>query len=453
MIGRCRYEFAGVNREVPQKDLRFLLLIFLLIFSVLQFQLKNLIGIKNMKKIWRFSASLIAMLKACPYRCYLKYVLGIIPVEDTDAQRTGINWHRILEIMGMKPETVCPECANKGKKNPECPLCEGTDILPKDMMDAVVRQLNQAYEHIPLSKTREEWLAERAILLYSIAGYNWYHASDPFEVVAEEVRFRIPVRNPKTGRALPNVVLDGMIDKIVKSPNGLYYIDEHKSTGSSLDPDSTYWKHLTLDTQTRLYPYAAQKLQLAGDLEQYGIMSTDPLISGVRYDAWHKPQIRPKKLTQANSKKFVADGEYMGDKFEVKQYPEGDVIVGDGPTETFFGAKEGTFAIRETPDMYGARLLKDIGERPEFYFCRKEITRTADDLKKFEQEIFNIYHTVKFMERNDTWWQNEQQCEATFRCQNLNICYNGVVPNRKNIPEGFKLTKWAEKEERERGKK
>jgi hypothetical protein len=31
------------------------------------------------------------------------------------------------------------------------------------------------------------------------------------------------------------------------------------------------------------------------------------------------------------------------------------------------------FAIRETIAMYGARLLNDIYERPEFYYVRREI--------------------------------------------------------------------------------
>ncbi|HDY89737.1 MAG TPA: PD-(D/E)XK nuclease family protein [bacterium] len=419
------------------------------------------------KKTWKLSASFIASFKACPYRCYLKYVLGLVPIEDTDALRMGTNWHRLLEIMGMRPETVCPECSKKQKitsaeilllnttpielASSNCPLCEGTDILPADMMDAVVRQLNQAYETVPLSKTKEEWLAERAILLYSIAGYNWQYIDDLFEVVAEEIQFSIPVRNPKTGRALPNVVLNGKIDKIVKSPNGIYYIDEHKSTSKALDSDSLYWKHLTLDTQTLLYPYAAQQLQLAGDLEDYGIKSSDPLISGVRYDAWHKPQIKPKKLTQAESKKFVEDGEYMGDKFEVAgvgdRHPNGGgILINNERAEIEPGAKEGTFAIRETPDMFGARLLKDIGERPEFYFCRKEIARTESDLKKFEQQIYNIYHTIKFIERNNAWWENESQCEATFRCPYLNVCYNGIDVSNGQVPEGLKLTKWKEKE-------
>jgi len=404
-----------------------------------------------MKKTWRLSASFIADFKACPYRCYAKYVMGIIPIEDTDALRQGTNWHRIREIMGMQPGTVCPECANKGKKNSLCPLCEGTDILPTEMMDAVIRQLNQAYETVPMSKTKEEWLTERTILLYSCAGYNWHYADDEFEVVAEEVRFSIPIRNPVTGRALPNVTMDGMIDKLVRSPNGLYYVDEHKSTSKALDSDSTYWKHLTLDTQTRLYPYAAQVLQLAGDLEQYGIKATDPLICGVRYDAWHKPQIKPKKLTQADSKKFVETGEYMGNKFEFLAEEVDGVWPGKGtvngePAEIEPGAKEGTFTIRETPDMYGARLLADISERPEFYFARKEITRTEADLKKFEQEVYNMYHTIKFMAKNDAWWKNEQQCEATFRCQNIDICYNNVDLSDGHVPDGFKLIDWKQKE-------
>lgn len=403
-----------------------------------------------MKKQWKLSASFIASFKACSYRCYLKYVLGIVPIEDTDALRMGTNWHRILEIMGMKPGTVCYECANKGKNDPQCPLCEGTDILPAEMMDAVVRQLNQSYDTVPLSKTRDEWLAERAILLYSIAGYNWHYIDDPFEVVAEEIQFSLPVRNPGTGRALPNVTLDGKIDKIVRSPNGIYYIDEHKSTTKALDSDSFYWKHLRLDTQTRLYPYAAQVLQLAGELEQYGIKASDPLISNVRYDAWRKPQTRPKKLTQAESKKFLKSGEYLGDKFEIGGQKNVDnhiyVMVNDYPAEQFPGAKEGTVAIKETPEMYGTRLLVDIGTRPEVYFYRKPITRTADDIKKFQQEIVNIYHTIKFMERNDTWWQNEQQCEATFRCPYLNLCYNNIKVSGNSAPEGFKFTKWREKE-------
>ena len=384
------------------------------------------------------STSFISSFKACPMRCKLKYVLGLVPIEDTDALRTGTNWHRLLEIMGMKPGTVCPECS-KAKNNPECPLCEGTDILAAEMMDAVVRQLNKSYETVPMSKTKQEWLTERAILLYSIAGYNWRYVDDDFEVVAEELEFSLPLRNPESGRALPNVVLKGKIDKIVRSPQGIYYVDEHKSTGSSVDSDSTYWSKLNLDTQTRLYVYAARQLQLTGALEVHGIKPDDPLISGVRYDVWHKPGIRPKKLTQADSKKFVETGEYMGDKFEVKRTMDNEFWEVNGEiAETEPGKKEGIFTIKETPDMFGARLLIDIGERPEFYFARREISRTDADMAKFEREIYSIYKSVRFIDKIDGWWPDESQCEATFRCPYTSLCYNNVDLSDGRTPDGFK---------------
>ncbi len=406
------------------------------------------------KKTWKMSASLISCFKACAFRCYAKYVLGIIPDTDTDALRTGTNYHRCLEILGMKPDTICPECAQKGKKNPECPLCNGTDIMCKDMMDAVVTHLNQTYKHVPVYKTREEWLTERAILLYSIAGYNWRYVADNYEVIAEEIKFSLPLRNPTTGRALPNVTIDGKIDKIVRSPEGLYYIEEHKSTGSELKPDSTYWNNLSLDTQATLYPYAARILQLNGDLEEYGILSGDPLISGVLYDVWHKPGIRPKKLTQADSKKFVETGEYMGDDYEVETHSGMEretagcgscVTVNGEPAEIEPGKKEGTFAIGETPDMFGARLLVDIGERPDFYFARKELARTEADFKRLERQLYGIYKSLRFITSIDGFWQDETQCEATFKCPYIPFCYNNVEPDLANLPTGFKLTKWAEK--------
>lgn len=395
------------------------------------------------KKNWQLSASLFGAFKACATRCNLKYVYGLVPVEDTDSQRTGTNWHRILEIAKMKPGSVCPDCSKK-QKNPDCPLCQGTDFLPEDIMDAVIRHLNQAYAEVPLLKTRDEWLTERAILLYSLCGYRWHYSEDNYEVVAEELKFRLPLRNPATGRALPNVVVQGKIDKIVRGLNGICCIDEHKSTSKSLDPDSTYWNHLNLDTQTRLYPWAARQMQLNGDLEPYGIKPTDPLISMVRFDAWHKPQIRPKKLTQADSNKFVEDGLYLGDQFSIEiisgpmNLPSGGLKVNNEPAEVTPGKKEGTFAVRETPEMFGTRLLKEIAENPEKYFARRELSRTADDMKQLEYEMVNIYHTIKFMDRNGAWWKNEQQCEATFKCPYIPVCYNNVDVSNGIVPDGFK---------------
>ncbi|KKL83764.1 hypothetical protein LCGC14_1971470 [marine sediment metagenome] len=410
------------------------------------------------RKKWQLSATFFKEFKRCAMACKLKYVLGLVPAEESDVLRVGTNWHSTLEI--MKLVIPCPACSANGGDLTPCQACNATGI--QDPLVAVVDRLNECYKEVPTSKTREEWLTERAILLYSLCGYNWRYETDDYETIATEVEFNLPVLSPATGRALPNVTLKGKIDKIVRAPNGVPCIDEHKSTGKGVESDSLFWSHLTLDTQTKLYPYAAQRMQLAGDLEKYGIKASDPLIRTVRYDAWHKPGIKPKKLTQGDSKKFVETGEYMGKKFEVECIFEdiidkktGEVVarailngskIAGELMDITNGAKAGAYQIRETPDMYGQRLLTDIGERPDFYFARQEIIRTDDELKAFEREIYNMYHTIKFMSNNDTWWTNEAACEDKFRCSYIPICYNRLDVSNGTVPEGFKQLAFARKD-------
>ena len=388
----------------------------------------------------RISVSFIKTFKACAMRCYYKYIHNISPEGDTDSQRIGTHWHKCLEIVSMKTGSVCPDCADQGKKDPDCVLCQGTDLLPDNMMDAVIRYLNKSYEKMPAGKTADEWETERTIILYSLCGYVWYYQDkEKYTTVAREIPFSLPIRNPGSGRRLIGVQLDGKIDKLAAAPDCAVVIYEHKSTGSSIDEDSDFWKHLTLDTQGRVYPYSARELQLMGALEIYDIKPGDPLISSVVYDVWHKPGIRPAKLTQGETKEFVATGEYKGQKFEVSVSYDG-VFVNGVRAEVTPGAKEGTFAIRETASMFGARLLADIVERPTFYFARRTVGRTDEDIRNIQTEIVNIYHTVRFLEKNNCWWCDETQCEATFKCPYISICYNNVKLKSDEVPPGFRRT-------------
>ena len=198
-----------------------------------------------------------------------------------------------------------------------------------------------------------------------------------------------------------------------------------------------------MDTQVSMYLWAARLLQSQGSLEEYGILSTDPPINEIFYDVWHKPTIKPKKLTQGDSKKFVADGLYCGQKFEVVANCDQDqhTITVDGVTAICApGAKEGTFTIRETPGMYGARLMKDISEKPEFYFAQREIIRTDDDMDRFERELYKIGATIEFMTEKDCWFSNENSCHAKWKCDYTDICYNHVDLTDGVVPPGFKCT-------------
>jgi len=372
------------------------------------------------------SATSIATFKACPYRYYYRYVLGLVPIIETDATRMGSNWHRIQEIANMVPNSPCGECKN----SLTCSLCAGTGTLPADIMDAVIRHLNQAYAIMPVNKTVEEWETERTILLYSLIGYQWLYQDPGYTVEKLEQKFRVPLVSPMSGRKLAAELI-GKIDRTFSAGDNRF-IHEYKSTSKGIEPDSTYWNRLTLDTQTRLYTYAARVLGL-GQI-------------GVLYDVWHKPKSAPKMLTQADSKLFGETSEYCGEKFMLLMGTTPDAETGiqipcavnGHPCEIEPGKKPGTFAIRETPEMYGARLLQDITTRPEYYFARKEIAHNDADIKAFEWELFNIYQSIRLMGRNNTWFRNEASCEATYSCPYLNFCYNNIEIKPGDVPDSFR---------------
>lgn len=409
------------------------------------------------RKDWRLSASSISSLKFCPFQYFLKYVKRIRRVEEPDHFRMGTNWHTVMEVMSLKPGTVCACTTDPdydSTKDSNCPICVGTGKVPEDIMTVVVRVIDDAYSRIPGSKDPTEWAVERAKLLYAAAGYRWYYANEPLNTVLREYEFKTPIPS-KTGRAVSNLDVVGFVDKVVDlGPN--CGIIEHKTTSSKIDPDSKYWGHLSLDTQTTLYLYIMQMLQANGKLPEL----TKP-ISSLYYDVFHKPAISPKKLTQAASKKFMEDGMYCGQKFEIlvgcdtvedviaelndKKTPE-RIKVDGVEAEIEPGAKEGTYAIRETPEMYGQRFLADIAERPEYYFVRKEIPKTAAEIVRFHNEILGVLASMKSHYKLGSWYHCERQCEATYHCDYIDLCYNGIDPDGE-LPEGLVRKERKERKE------
>ena len=399
--------------------------------------------IMSERQFWKLSASSISAFKACPMRFYLGYVCNLAPVEESVSQRVGNRWHRSLEIL-RHPAGVCKVCAGKSVKNIECDFCHGTDIMLEDRMAAVVSYLNRAYISRPDTISEQDWLVERATILYAVSGYLWKYENSPYKVVATELKFSLPLTNPETGAKLPDVSVVGKIDEILtNTETSTSCIGEHKSTSKGVGGDSTYWDNLRLASQPSVYVVAARQLQADGMLKPYGISDTDPLISGCMFDVFHKPGISQKELSQADTRAFMESGEYCGQKFKAQWDDLGmtglmSVITVDNVPATMTpGKKEGTFSIRETPDMFGARLLADIAERPDFYFAQREIARTDRDLEQFYWQMYDLYQTARNMDKHDAWYTNESQCEATFRCPFTNICYAGTVVDKITIPTGY----------------
>lgn len=376
-------------------------------------------------KHWQLSATSLACFKTCPYQYYLKYIKHIHKDVEPDHFRYGTNWHRIMEVIGLPPGETCScEGFLSG-----CVICGETGKVPDDIMLAVMRVIDDAYSKIPGSMDQDKWMVERAKLMYLAAGYNWYYKDKPLVPILTEYKFDSPIPG-KTGRMLPNVNIVGVIDKITPV-HGIRCVVDHKTTSSSIDSGSKYWGSLNLDTQTNLYLYIVRLLQERGLLPDLG-----GEVSGVYYDVLHKPGISPKQLKISDGKKFVEDGMYFDQKFAVIQGTGLAVHVNGVEADVEPAKKEGEFKLRETPDMYGARLLADIAERPEYYFARHPIPKTDADLDRFYKELLCTFHTMRMMYNADSWYHCEKMCENTYHCDYIDICYNGIDPDG-DLPEGL----------------
>ncbi len=386
----------------------------------------------------RLSATAIQDWLECSRRFLYRYEYGLRPDEDRDSQRIGTTWHNCHEIIRMVPQSKCPTCMHRGEVHYDCYLCDGTGRLPQDMMEAVTRYVNHAYAEVPDNKSREEWEVERIGVLYSFSGYRWYFDNSRFENLASEVWFDNPVVNPITKREMQGVKVVGKTDHILRDKeSGLIYIGERKSTSTGID-NMDYWARLEMDVQVTLYMYELRIAQMTGKLRKYGISEDDPLIHGAWYDVWHKPSIKPKALSQKDTAEFLSCGVYCGEKFAVGE-DNGAVFVNDDSALTVPGKKG--FAIRETPEMFGARLLADICERPEFYFEQREIARDDRQLEEFEQDLCRIVRAIRTYRSGDLWVPNCRSCSSPFWCDFRSLCMNHVPVGPNDVPEGFKKGK------------
>jgi len=375
------------------------------------------------------SASSLGSFKACPQRFRLAYREGLRIAEDTEALRIGTNWHAIHEVY----RNVVRDWA-AGPQPPEFPDSNvaGTQ--------AVIEHLNARYAQAPMSRTPEEWDLERQTLLTCFIGYLWHYQDDTIEYLSQEIGFELPLISPLTGMPLPttDVLRVGRIDHLVRW-HGMLGPVERKSTTRNIDLSGDYWERSQKDTQVSMYALAIADLFAGGDMDP-GLLDGVGRMGNTLYDVWRRPQTKPKMLSQKDTTEFRETGSYCQQTFLVENLGEGTFAVNGVEATTEIG-KSGNPAMRETVEMYAARLLLDITETPDKYFRRKEIPRTARDLEQFQRELYAEYQAMKFSSKSGCWYGNEQQCRATFACQYIPICYGSgadAVCDGKTTPPGFK---------------
>ena len=161
----------------------------------------------------RLSPSAIQSMMMCSFKYLYGYIYGLEPDKEKDSYRIGTIWGRCHEILGMLPQGKCPDCFRAEEIREDCYLCEGTGVLPSDLMDAVIRYLNFVYSDVPDGKTAEQMEVERIQILYSVSGYKWIFpdVNQRYKTMGSEIWINLPIKYPKSNRQFPKARIVGKI--------------------------------------------------------------------------------------------------------------------------------------------------------------------------------------------------------------------------------------------------
>ena len=152
---------------------------------------------------------------------------------------------------------------------------------------------------------------------------------------------------------------------------------EHKTTSADITQGSTYWRKLTLDTQVSQY---------LGGVEG---------VEGMLYDVLRKPTLRPYKATPEESRKRTKAG------------------------ALYAGQREAD----ETPEEWRDRLLSDIAEKPDAYYQRGTIVRTAEERREAMRDTWLVAGSIRESMRLEAWPRNPGSCDAYGRtCDYWAVC-------------------------------
>lgn len=276
------------------------------------------------------------------------------------------------------------------------------------------RSIDQAvaqYDVTPAWADPFDWAVERETLRAMLAGYFWRYEIDASEIIATELSWELPLRRSRTFK------LAGKIDKIIRLPDQRLAVLEYKTTSEDISEESDYWPRLRCDAQISAYYYAARNLG-------YDVQT-------VIYDVARKPAIAPKQIPVLDANGFKVVRDNFGQRVYTKA---------GKPRESASSEEGWTLETeRETPEAFGQRLLDDIGQRPDFYYARREIPRLTSDLEEFESEAVMQSIQLRQSQNKNLWFRNV----SAMTCRNCPYsapCLQGVQCSRENVPSGFTIT-------------
>lgn len=324
--------------------------------------------------------------KTCRKRHYWEYEVGLRRAIDAKPLRMGTAFHA------------------------------GLDAIKHNLtMDDAYAAARACYGLQPPEYDTAEWEIEQETVAGLLSGYAWRWSESRIKILATEQSFRLPLLNPETGSPSTIFELAGKIDGICELEDGRLAVLEHKLLGDTIDAGSDYWRRLQLDHQVTLYVYAARQLGYAVDT--------------VLYDVTRKPTIKPTAVPLLD-----------GDGFKIVLDRDGQRVLNKNGKPRQTADTELGYVIQSRPmttTEWLDKLVGDIGERPEYYFCRQEIPRLDQDIAEFQSELWDIQKTIRDAQRLDRWYRtvNRNTCPM---CSCFALCTTKFDPSSiAELPEGF----------------
>jgi len=182
--------------------------------------------------------------KNCPKMDYWRNIRGLVPIVKKKSLNIGGAFHKGMETRSVEKAVT---------------YLRNQLLYPQDQQEADELEIAAATVEAMVSGALEKWPA--------------------FERGHRELKFEIPVMNPKTNSSSRSFRLGGKTDELVQLDDGTWWIVEYK-TASQIG--QAYVDRLDLDSQITTYIYGLQR-------------HLDIMISGVFYRVVRKPSIRQNK--------------------------------------------------------------------------------------------------------------------------------------------------------------
>ncbi|MCZ2076569.1 MAG: PD-(D/E)XK nuclease family protein [Bryobacterales bacterium] len=262
--------------------------------------------------------------------------------------------------------------------------------------DALQAGLN-AIEIDPRADFSQQLIAAKCRAL--LAGYDAMWSNAPYEILSVEELVTSELWNPDTGRKSRSFTLAGKID--VKATLGdRRVIFDHKTTSQDIsDPNSSFWRQLTIEGQVSHYML----------LEWLNQRKVDDAV----WDVVRKPSISPKAISKKDCEGVIFGKRYFGREVS---------------TESLLALQQDQ---RETLEMYEARLAHDCTiERPQWYFQRRSVPRLDAELHEYATELWGHSQDLLHVRHTGRHVRNPGACMLYGSpCKFLGICSGHDEPN------------------------